>query len=398
MPDFEPNPRTDPTIITAYRGPEDHVADRVVVDMQDRVLLYMPSATPFLTITGGIKGKRKAVNRRFEWLEKDYKPRTVLDTAGITPTGATLTVSDADGDKLAANDIIKNTRTGDIALVTAEAAGSVTVTRAIGGAGQVGVAGDTWLILGSSYPDNSEIGTFKSITEYPEFNYTQIFRTPFGFTGRDLVTELYGGNDKMTETKWQGVEHKRSIEYSLLFGKRHLIAASAPTHERTFTGGLEWGINTNVWDVNDVSLTKRSFDEFLEEALRWGDGGYLKGVGTKYLFHAARWGTEINSWADDKLEYRVLDKQYGMKATEYVSPHGRVMLVHAPILDENNKDMAFLVDVNHVDYVYLRQRDTKLLSDREANSLDGEAYEYFSDVGLQVEFEQSHAILKGLSV
>lgn len=398
MPDFEPGPRTDPTVVTDYRGPESHISNRVVVDMQDRILQYMPSATPFLTITKGIKGKRTAKNYKFEWLEKDFEPRVVTDTAGITPTGVTLTVSSDDGDKLAANDIIKNKRTGDIALVTEEAAGSVTVVRAIGGAGQVGVVGDEWIILGSSYPDNATIGTFKSITEYWNYNYCQIVRTPFGFTGRDIVTELYGGSDKMTETKWQGVKHKRNLEYILLFGKRHQIDASGSTHVRSFTGGLDWAVNTNRWDVSGVSLTKRSFDEFLEEGLRWGKGGYLEGAGMKYLFHAARWGTEFNSWADNKLEYRVLDKQYGLKATEYVSPHGKIMLVHAPVLDEYHKDMAFLVDVNHVDYVNLRTRDTKLLRGREENSRDGEAYEYFSDIGLQVNFEQSHAVLSGLSV
>jgi hypothetical protein len=48
--------------------------------------------------------------------------------------------------------------------------------------------------------------------------------------------------------------------------------------------------------------------------------------------------------------------------------------------------------------VFLRNRDTKLLSDREANDVDGEKFEYFSDCGLQVEFEQSHSLLSGLSV
>jgi hypothetical protein len=398
MPAFEPNPRTEPTIVQGARGPESHVTQRVVMDMKDTILLYQPTVTPFMTVTAKIKGKRKAFNRKFEWLEKDFKPRSIEDTAGIAADGVTLTVSATDGDKLAANDVIKNLRTGDIALVTAESAGTVTIVRDIGGTGQVGNAGDTWIILGSSYPDYSTIGSFVSITEYPNYNYTQIFRTPFGFTGRDLVTELYGGNDKMTETKWQGIEHKKSIEYSLLFGKRHVIAASGSTHERTFTGGLEWAVKSNVWDVSGVTLGERAFDEFLEEGLRWGKGGRQQGgTATKYLFCSSRWLTEINGWAKNKLEYRVLDKSIGFTAKVYNSPHGDVMLLPDVLLDEYHPDMAFLVDVNHVDYAYLRQRDTKLLTGREANDLDGESYEYFSDVGLQVEFEQSHSILRGLS-
>ena len=148
-----------------------------------------------------------------------------------------------------------------------------------------------------------------------------------------------------------------------------------------------------------MTLGTRAFNEFLEEGLRWGRGGFLQGgAATKYLLASSRWLTEINSWAENKLEYRILDKSIGFAAYEYKSPHGRVMLVHAPILDEFHPDYAFLTDINHADYVYLRGRDTKLLSGREANDLDGEQYEFLSDVGIQVEFEQSHSLLKGLGV
>ena len=203
----------------------------------------------------------------------------------------------------------------------------------------------------------------------------------------------------MTETKWQAIEHKRSIEYALYFGKRHLIAAAGGVHQATFTGGLDQSIASNVWDVSGVTLNTRAFNEFLEEGLKWGKGGRLQGgAAIKYLLCSSPWLTEINSWAENKLEYRVLDKEIGFAAMEYKSPHGRVMLVSSPILDEWHPDRAYLVDFNHVDYVFLRNRDTKLLDNREANDIDGEKYEYFSDCGLQVEFEQSHSALVGLSV
>lgn len=399
MPDFEPVPRPDPSIVSGYRAPEDQVSNRVVVDMKDKILRYMPEATPFLTLTGKIKGKRKAFNAKFEWLEKDYKPRKVTVNGAQTDVDTSIEVVAGDGNKVAANDLIRNTRTGEIFLVSSIATDTLTVVRGIGSAGVAMNDADILVILASSYPDNATLGTMKSITETPNFNFTQIFRRPFGFSGRDIVTELYGGDDVATETKWQAVEHKRDIEYAFFFGKRHLIAASGGTKQRTMTGGLEFAINTNVWNVGGVALNSRTFNEFLEEGLRWGKGGRLQGgAATKYLLASSRWLTEINGWAESKLEYRVLDDEIGFAAMEYKSPHGRVMLVSAPLLDEFHPDYAFLVDFNHVDYAYLRQRDTKLLKGREENDRDGEAYEYFSDCGLQVEFEQSHALLKGISV
>lgn len=399
MPDFEPLPRPEPTTVSGYRAPEDQVAARLVVDMADRIIRYMPEATPFLTLTGGIKGKRKAFNLKFEWLEKDFKPRKLTVLGAQTDVDTSIELIVGDGNKLAARDVVKNLRTGELFLVSSIATDTATVVRGIGGPGVAMLDGDTLLILASSYPDNSTMGTMKSIQEFPNFNYTQIFRTPFGFSGRDIVTELYGGDDVMTETKWQAVEHKRSIEYAMFFGKRHLIAAAGGVKQTTFTGGMEAGIATNVWNTAGVTLNSRVFNEFLEEGLKWGKGGrYQAGAATKYLLASARWLTEINSWAESKLEYRVLDKSIGFAAMEYKSPHGRVMLVPAPLLDEYHPDYAFLVDFNHVDYVYLRQRDTKLLRGREENDRDGEAYEYFSDCGLQLEFEQSHSLLKGISV
>lgn len=399
MPAFAVNPRPEPTILGGYRGPEDHVSERVVADMSKKILLYMPEVTPFLTLSSKIKGSRTAFNFKHEWLEKDYKPRKVAVVGLQTDIDTTIEMSAADLAKIAVNDVIRFPRTGEVILVTAVNAADITATRGIGGGNLALNDGEVGVILGPNYPDNATLGTMKSITEYPNFNYTEIIRTPFGFSGRDVVTELYGGNDVDTETKWQAVEHKRSIEYRMYFGKRHLIAATGNVKQRTFMGGLEYAIQSNIWNVNGIELNERAFNEFLEEGLRWGKGGRQQGgAAVKYLLASSRWITEINSWAENKLEYRVLDKTIGFGVMEYKSPHGKVMLVSSVLLDEFHPDYAFLVDFNHLDSVTLRERGTKLLRGREANDLDGEAYEYFSDVGIEVQFEQSHALLKGISV
>lgn len=399
MPDFAPNPRQEPTGVSGYRGPEDQLSNRVVVDMENRILMYMPDATPFLTLTGKIKGKRTAKNLKFEWMEKDYKPRRLTVVGAQTDVDTTIELSATDVAKIAPNDYVRNTRTGELVLVSTPNTTDFTAVRNIGGGGAPMLDGDTLVILGSSYPDNSLLGSPRSVLEYANFNYTQIFRTPFAFSGRDIVTELYGGDDVTTETKWQAIEHKRSIEYAMFFGKRHLIAAAGGVKQRTFTRGLDDSIQTHIWNVTGVQLNTRTFNEFLEEGLRWGKGGRLQGgAATKYLLCSSRWLTEINGWAESRLEYRTLDDTIGFKAMEYKSPHGRVLLVPAPLLDEYHPDYAYLVDFNHVEYVELRQRGTKLLRGREENDRDGEAYEYFTDCGLQVGFEQSHAALKGIQV
>ena len=399
MADFEPNPRSEPTLISGTRESYDLNTSRVVIDMEDRIHFIQPEATPFLTMTGKVKGKRLAKNVKYEWLEKDRKPRRVLILGVETDVATAIELVSGDGSKVAVNDLLQNTRTGELMLVTANGgADDLTVTRGIGGVGVATVANDECVILGSSYPDNSLKGTQISVQEDAKFNYVQIFRTPFDFTGRDLVTELYGQDDKMTETKWHAMEHKKSIEYTLMYGKRHLIAAAGGVKTRTFTGGLDASVVTNAWDVTGMDVTKDSFDDFLEEALRWGPGGTYFGAGKKVFLCSSKWITKINSFVNNQLQYFVLDKQIGFRAMKYVSAHGDLTLLRSPLLDEFHSDRAYVIDFNLIDYVTLRKRDTRLLSGREENDRDGEAYEFMTDCGLLLKEEFAHAKVFGLGL
>ena len=396
MAAFNPNERTAPTIISGQRGHEQLNTVRVVPEVSDQILMYLPEATPLLTLTGKMREKRVVFNPTFQWLEKDQYPRVTTAATAQDDDDTTVDVAAGTGSRYAANYLLKNLTTGEVILVTTVSTDTLTITRGIGGNAAPITIGDKLLFIGTAYEDGADIGTLKSIQEFNLFNYTQIFRTPFGFTGRDLVVELFGGRDKTTETKAATIEHKKSIEYGMFFGRRNL---STGTHQRTMTGGLDYFIATNAWNVAGTPLNERTFNEFLEQGMKWGLGGNMsKGAGKKYLLASSRWLTEINDWAGKKLQYRVLDEQIGFAAVEYVSPHGSVMLLRAPLLDEYHPDRAYLVDLNHLRYASLRDRDTRLLQNRQGPGIDGESHEYLSDVGIQVEFEQSHGVLMGLSV
>jgi len=394
--EFNPLPRTAPTLVTGTRGPENQNTSRVVVDMQDEILLYQPEATPLLTLTARMRKKREAVNYRYEWLEKDEFPRALEVTAAADSNDTSLSVVAGEEARVFLGAVVINLRTGENILVNAAPTSGTlgTVVRGIGGGAANIEVGDRLLYAFNAYEDGASIGVLKSIQEFASYNFTQIIRTPFGFTGRDLQTELYGGRDEMTETKWQAIEHKKSIEYAMGFGKRD---SRTGTHLQTFTGGVDSAIVSNRWNVEGVSLTERAFTEFLEVAMKWGKGGNQNGSGVKYLLASSRWLTEINSWVGDRLRYKPLDESIGFSAMEYDSPHGKVELLRWPLLDYFHPDRAFLLDFNHIRYVYLRGRDTKLYVDRQANDVDGRTNEYLSDCGVQTNFEHAHAALFGLA-
>jgi hypothetical protein len=397
MPDFAPVPRAAPTMVAGLRGPENVGSQRIIADMADEITYWMPSAAPLVTLTSRVRDKRKATQYRYDWMQMDQYPRAVTLAVDSAVGDTILDVEAGQGARIAKRYVLMNTRTREQVLVTATpAADAITVVRGIGGGEADMVIGDTLLWMRPVYPDGSDIGDLKSTAEAAYFNYTEIQRHPFGWTGRDLNTDLYGGSDRMNETKKWGIEHLKSIEYAFLFGKRHSRTGDN-NHLETYTGGLEYWITSNVWDVSGLTLTERVFVEVLEDVMRWGDGGNLKGSGTKYLFASSRWITEIEFWAKDKIQYRALEKVQGLTVGEYVSSHGRVMVVKDAILDEHHPDMAFLLDLNHIRYVYHQGRDTKLLEGRQGNGLDGIQVEYFTDCGVEVRLEDSHAIFKGLA-
>jgi hypothetical protein len=389
--EFNPASRTAPSMISGSRGHEQLNAARVVVDMQDDILLFQPEATPLLTLTAKMRRKREAVNPLFEWLEKDEYPRTLEVTAVYDSDDTSISVTAGQEARVYANAVVQNVRTGELILVGATSSGSLSsLTRGIGGGQSNGEVGDKLLFVFNAIEDGADTPAQRSIQEFNLSNRTQIVRTAFGFTGRDLVVELYGGRDEMTETKWQSIEHKRSIEYLMFFGKKHLITG---THQQTFSDGLDNRIATNRWNISGTDFTEDAWVAFLEHGMKWGKGGNQNGKGTKYALMSSRWMSELNGIARDRLQYRVLDDQIGFSAMEYVSPHGRVMMLHSPLLDYYHPERCYLVDLNHGRYVYLRGRDTKLYYDRQGNGIDGRINEYISDVGSQWEFEHAHSAL-----
>lgn len=392
---FAPNPRAIPTHDQGLRNVLTLESTRVIADVADELALYQPSSNPFMALVGKLRAKRSTTQYKFDWHEVDEFPRSF---SIVTDAGTTVTVGSGEGTRLRSGDVLLNSVTREHILVTATpSTDAVTVVRGIGGftSTMATDGSQTLVLLGSAYPDASQLGALVSIREENKYNYTQIIRTPFGVSGRQAVTKLYGGNDLNNQRKQWGIEHAKQIEQFMFFGTRFTRTHSSG-YQQTGMGGLEYFIKSNIWDLNQKKPTERSFVEFLEHAMKWGAGGNQNGSATKYLLHSARWGTEIEFWAKDKIQYKTLEKVGGLALGEYVTTHGRVMLVHAPILDYQHQDTAFLLDLNHLKYAYLNERDTKLMNDRQENDADFVEEEYFSDVSLEVKLEGAHAILRGL--
>lgn len=388
MSDFVQTPPPNPTLTTDLRSADDHLALDIVADVDREVYQVRPNATPFTVLLNADEAnlKRKvSTHYQYSWMTKTNYPDRIKAAAAATAGATTFTTDTGQADWLGTNQTIMNLRTGEIIYIVAAATSTVTTCVRGIGTGGVGVAieaGDEFELLAPAYPDASEKGTGRNVKEVSFSNYNQIVRWPFEFSGRDIETEFYSGDDVMNETKHAAVTFAIQCEKANLFGKPH-----SRTHSngktQTWMGGLDHFIQQNEWDIGNTEPSERAFVEWLSVVMKFGKGGYDTGNARKYLYCPRQLLTIIEFWAKDRL--KIVDKlkgALGLDVRSYLSTHGEIRLVADSILDKFG--VAFLVDMNHVRSRPFRNRTSKLLKNREANSMDGKSYEYFADIGMEV--------------
>jgi hypothetical protein len=387
-------PRAEPSVIAGDRLVEDSSV-KIVIQMQDEFVKLYKSATPLTVLKNKTKKKRQTGNYEFKWLEVDKYPRRVTLAAGATATATSLTVGSADWNRMAANYTYLNTRTREQVVLTADPT-SVTVTgvvRNIGGTAAPMNAGDTLELQAPIHEEGDTLGSIRSIVESSVANYTEIVRTPMGWTGRAANTEYYGGNDPKQVRARTMLEHRISLERRGFFGRKHTRTTSN-NRLQTFTGGAEHFIKSHIWDLAGNPITERGLVEWMEDVMEFGDGGYLNGSQTKWLFAGNSLITEIDFFARDKIRYQPLSSKIGFRAGSFHTPHGTLNIVRHPQFTGDHSGWGFVLDLNHIKYVYHKGRDTMLLRNRHARSFDGAEEEYLTDSGWQVEMQIAHGIIQ----
>ncbi len=382
-----------PTAVDGQRAVTDILSERVKIDISDTVFQYDSNGSSLALLSSKLRKKRKVSQYLFHIMEKDRYFRYTNLTTAVDADDTSLTVDDAS--IFAKNYLVRNQRTGEVVYVSATGAASInplTVTR-FDSNQQPMKAGDRLVILSSAYEEGSRLGLDKSVSERLISQRTQTIRTSYSFTGRDENTDMFGGKDPMSERKWQGVEHAVSLEYALWFGVQAEFDGAGGKKITTMDGVHQF-VKDNVFDVNGIPFTKRSWTEWLEYAMRFGKGG-KQGSRTKFLFAAPRFLTEIEGWAHQHLQVTPKDKVFGIDAMTYLSTHGKIIIISHPLFEDKG-DIAYLLDLNHIRYVYHQGRDTQLLKNRGENDRDGSREEIRSDVSIEVVFSKAHGYIRNL--
>src|SRR5262245_62111292 len=199
------------TLLVGSEASTDNVTNNPI-DMSEEILELEPDQAPFVTLLKRLR-KVKSTNPKFQWQEGLSMPWLTTLSASATNVATAIGVTQ---DIFRVGDVVRITTTGEAILVTATAAGAITATRGLGSgtgsaAGAIAAASaassSELMIVGNANAEGATLREIKHPQLNSQFNYTEIFRTPFGVTGTEDATEHYGGDERARLRAKFGLEH-----------------------------------------------------------------------------------------------------------------------------------------------------------------------------------------------
>lgn len=380
------------TIVTGNVATDTVNQSQRVPDIDPKIEELEPNAAPLVTLTKKLR-KVPAIGPKVEWLEHEPLPRFDVLSASAASNATALPVTN--GNYFRVGDVIRNTNTGVGFEVTATAAGAITVGAALGAvAASAHASGDEIFIVSNLNAEGAGLRQIKSAKVANLSNYTQIVRTPWGVTGTEAATKLYGGPDPQRLKAEAAVEHMRQWEQIAITGAKseNLTVTGAP--KRT-AGGLTEFATTNV-TATIGAMSEATFQTWLRTAFRYTSTGPFSG--RKILLASPLFLSVIEGYARTNLQV-VNDRAetYGIRMKTYVSGNGEVDIITEPWFADSlvYRGWAIAIDLDSIAYCPLR--DTKHMDDRQANDLDSMQGEWLTEATFVFRHERRFAIAKGVT-
>lgn len=369
------------------------LSDEKVVDMQNQFRLLDVDESQFMTILNKLPSQ-KAVREKVNWLEDQYFPNLSSLSASASSAVTTLTVATDEGDYFRVGDLVRLGTSGEIAEVSAVSGDDLTVTRSIGGVAAASAqTGEQLLIVSNVSAQGADYGTLKVTTRVLGYNYSQITRHPFGFTGTETVIETYGPGDPANEVAKKLVEHKRALENQCFVGPRAYDSSASKGH---MGGIVSEFISTNVSNsVGTLSLT--ALDDALEDI-------FQHGTMNKVIFAAPTPAAALSRLlANNWVRARPEDEVYGAKVSAFINgAYG----ARVPVITKrewgreastSRGGWMVVLDLAYIKKRPLRDRGTRLLRNRQGNGVDSVVHEYLTEMSLEVAQEKAHGLLTGIT-
>jgi hypothetical protein len=385
-----------PSINTGVVDTEARLSSERVVDMDPSIGLKETDNAQFMTILQKLPST-DATQVEVRWLEDQLLPNRTTLASSATSAATTLDFLTTTLTYFRAGDILYIEQTGEKVEIVSITSDTATVVRSVGGVVAATAASGGGIVqVGNASAQGADTGILKSTDRVLGYNYTQIFRNPFGFTGTDAEIALYGADDPEREAAKKRVEHKRGMESAVWVGGRD-FTSNTPSSKGYMGGVLEY-LSTNVFAAfGALSLT--GFDLKMQQILQDGDQNKVifaaptPARGLSHLFDS-RWQSAEND--DVLLGAKVsafLDGAYGTRTPVIVKREWGAM-------GSTGYGLAgaiFVLDLGNVKRRPMRNRDTKLLPNRQGNGEDKVVFDYLTEMSFELKNETTHGAFFGVT-
>jgi len=380
-------------------------ADQRPKNWREGILMLQEGGNAPLTgLTSAMKS-RAVDDPEFNWWEKRLESYRVQLGADALIGDATITLA-AGAFNFKAGDVLRVEQSNEIVRVSADPTTdtSLAVTRGFAGSTAAAMESDgtvnPYLVkIGSVYPEGSNAPSGIAYDPTKKYNYTQIFRDTLEVTNTAIKTRLRTGDQVQQAKKECFLNHTISMERAFFFGRRY--EGTLESKPARMTGGLEYFVDAgNVRDQAGVALTMDKLEEYLRDIFLFGSSQKMAFTGNLAL-------SAINATVRKNSSYNISfgEKEYGMKVSRLVCPFGELVLKTHPLFNQmrggatyrGHESTLFVIDQANLQYVYLKDRDTKYQADLQENDLDGVKSGYLTECGLEVHHPLTHFIIKGIT-
>jgi hypothetical protein len=371
------------------------------IDMNETIQKLDKDQSQFTTMSTRTPS-RVATREKVNWLEEELFPRTVTTSASALAGATSIVLVAGQGKIVAGQDLLRNMRTGEGARVVSVATDTLTISPTLGAIQPAAAinSGDVYLVVGDSQPQGSDFPTARYLQRVLGYNFTQITRTTWSFTGTDTAIEKYGGREPGKEAVRKAIEHKRKWESIGFFGIRSFVASASNTEPQGTAGGAIEFITSIKRDANGP-LTVPFFDQFVTDTFARGSEDKVFFCSPAIAQNMSGWNRSGmgNSW--DPSPRNV----HGVQVDAFVSgAYGfRIPVIvkrewsQFPTANKGYGGYGFLLDMSYIERRPLRDRDTKLLTEQQPKGRDTYAAEYMTEASYQFACQLAHGIVYGVT-
>lgn len=390
------------------RGTASFGTDERPKNFREMILWMAPNGrAPLFALSARMK-KEATDDPEFSWWEevKDIG-RVTLNEALTGSADTTLTVAAYDGRdayQFQPGDILQFELddagyTAELIKVnTVNSATEIAVTRQYAGTTAAGTtaSGTGMLRVGSAYEEGSGAPTVVSSNPTKYTNKTQIFKTPYELTGTAKETRFRTGDPLKNDQIRKSFVHSEKLEQAFFWGKQSEITGSGGQPERTMDG-LRKMIQSNV-TIFSADPTIDTFINAISPVFDYEAGG----AGDERIVYAGNGALNflnklVAGDSSTRIQYNGVIDVYGQRLFTFRIPQGTIAIKSHPLFNVHPLYTYSMFVCNPMGLVYrpLRNRDTKIQKNIQANDEDKQKDQWLTECSLELHYERTFAYIGG---